>query len=149
MERNHMSVKFMDIPKERAKYLKDQKQTAKEFKGLSPYDFLIQIADKKTKHDYDKRIAPAHLLLAWFSHDSYCCDIVQAINHLQFDLKDDIIYQYLFLTIPKNMAIPKWVKKEKLKDDERIEKIKLKYNVSTNEALMILNHKERINDQSN
>lgn len=138
-------INFRDIPKERKIYLKKEKQTAKEFKGLTPYDFLIQIADKKTKHKYDKRIAPAHLLLNWFSHDSYCCDIVQEINHLQFGLGDDIIYQYLFLTIPKNMSIPQWVKKKKGKTDEKIEKIKIKYNVSSYEALMILNHKERIN----
>lgn len=141
-------INIQDIPAARKEWLNEEKQTTKNFKGLTPYDFLIQIADKKTKHKYEKTIAPAHLLLSWFSHDSYCCDIVQAINHLQFDIKDDIIYKYLFLMIPKNISIPTWIKKGKIKDDKKLEKIKLKYNVSTNEALMIKNHEERINDKS-
>jgi len=135
---------FEQMVADRQEYLESEKNKPVE-KKLSPYDFCIQIADKKTKHPYDKKIAPAFLLLQWFSHENYCIDIAHEINHLQFTLNDDIIYQYLFLKIPKNMTIPTWIKKESGKEDETIDKIKLKYDVSTREALMIKNHEERIN----
>lgn len=137
----------LGIIAERRKFIDTEKKAPQtEFeKKYSPYDFCIQIADKKTKLPYDKKVAPAFLLLQWFSHDNYCIDIVQKINHLQFTLKDDIIYKYLFNMIPKNMTIPKWIRKNSEKQDKRIEEIKLKYDVSLREALMIKNHEERIN----
>jgi hypothetical protein len=127
-------------------YIKKEKENPVE-KKLGPYDFCIQIADKKTKLKYNKKVAPGFLLLQWFSHVHYCIDIVHEINHLQFDLNDDIIYKYLFLKIPKNMRIPKWIKKESMKNNNRIDELKLKYGVSTREALMIKNHEERINGE--
>jgi len=137
----------LGIIAERRKFIDTEKKApTNEFeKKYSPFDFCIQIADKKTKLPYDKKVAPAFLLLQWFSHDNYCIDIVQKINHLQFTLKDDIIYRYLFSEIPKNMTIPKWIRKNSEKQDKGIEEIKLKYDVSLREALMIKNHEERIN----
>jgi hypothetical protein len=133
------------LKERRDRWTSEKKKKKDEFDSkLTPYDFLIQIADKKTKHPYDKKIAPAFLLLQWFSQDNYCIDIIHAINHLQFGLKDDIIYQYLFHKIPKNMSIPKWIKKESDNIDKKIEEIKIKYGVSTHEALMIKNHEERL-----
>jgi len=145
MEGNY--IMDLSIINARRKYLDEEKTAPTDSfeKKQSPYDFCIQIADKKTKLPYDKKVAPAFLLLQWFSHDNYCIDIVQKINHLQFTLKDDIIYKYLFHEIPKNMTIPKWIRKNSEKQDKKIEEIKLKYNVSTREALMIKNHEERIN----
>ena len=145
MEGNY--IMDLGIIAERRKFIDTEKKApANEFeKKYSPFDFCIQIADKKTKLPYDKKVAPAFLLLQWFSHDNYCIDIVQKINHLQFTLKDDIIYRYLFSEIPKNMTIPKWIRKNSEKQDKGIEEIKLKYDVSLREALMIKNHEERIN----
>ena len=145
MEGNY--IMDLGIIAERRKFIDTEKKApTNEFeKKYSPFDFCIQIADKKTKLPYDKKVAPAFLLLQWFSHDNYCIDIVQKINHLQFTLKDDIIYRYLFSEIPKNMTIPKWIRKNSEKQDKGIEEIKLKYDVSLREALMIKNHEERIN----
>ena len=140
---------MFDIINERKKFLEESKNEVDEFeeKKLSPYDFILQIADKKRKYEYDPKAAPAFILLQWFSQNYYTVDIVQAINHLQFTLKDDIIYKYLFDRIPKYMKIPKWIKKQSSEPKE-IKELMKKYDVSKREALMIFNHQRSINAEN-
>ena len=107
------------------------------------FDFLNQINNKTSKFVYDKKIAPAYQLSMWLSHNINLIDIVQEINHLQFNLNDDIIYKYYMDKVPKKRRFIKWTKKSKTNEKD-IDKTMIKYNVSANEAKNILKHERAI-----
>jgi len=94
----------------------------------------------KKKVEYNKKDCSAYLLSMWLAHDPDLIAIVNKINHLQFRLKDDIIYQYYFDKIPKGRRFIRWTKKEK--EDKNtskiIDSIIEEYNCSKQEAKKIL-----------
>lgn len=60
---------------------------------------------------YDKKIVSAYLLSLWLSHDIKLLPIVNKINHLHFDLPDELIFKYYFHKVPKGRRFIKWDKK--------------------------------------
>jgi len=113
----------------------------KKTKEINIFTFLNQINYKKGSVKYDKKVASAYLLSLWLSHDKNIIDIVNEINHLQFDLPDDIIYNYYHSKIPKGKRFIRWTKKTKQdkKKKKIIDELKEKFTLSTREAEIIYN----------
>jgi len=111
------------------------------------FNILDQITDKKIQYKYDKKAAPAYMLSLWLSHDQQLLPLVQKMNFLQFNLPDDIIYDYYYHTVPKRKKrYIKWTKKdpEDKKRSKLIKDIVELYGISKNEAKKLLLYKEKI-----
>jgi len=109
------------------------------------FDFINQLLLKSKMFPYDKKIASGWMLSHILSHDPKLISFVQKINHLQFDIPDEQVYQYYFDVLPKGkryIAIPK---KAEI-DDDLLKDIIEKYNVSKKEAILIMKHKEKISE---
>lgn len=117
-------------------------------KKINLFDYLEQISNKSTKLKYDKKIAPAYMLSLWLSHDHRLLNLVQKINHLQFVLPDDIIYNYYFYVVPKmKKRFIRWIKKtpeSKLRDKKVKKIIEENSKISKREAKSILQFKETL-----
>lgn len=90
------------------------------------FDYLEQISSKSTKLKYDKKNSSAYMISLWLSHDPRLLNLVQKINHLQFVLPDDIIYNYYFNEVPKmKKRFIKWIKKtpESKKRDKKVKEL--------------------------
>ena len=111
------------------------------------FTFLDQISNKSVVHKYNKKAAPAYMLSLWLSHDQQLLPLVQKMNYLQFNLPDDIIYNYYYHTVPKRKKrYLKWTKKEP-EDKSRaklVKEISEAHGVSKNEAKRLLLFKERL-----
>jgi len=106
------------------------------------FDFINQILLKGKTFKYDKKIASGWMLSHILSHDPKLISFVQKINHLQFSIPDEQVYQYYYDALPKGkryIAIPK---KADI-DEDLLKEIIIQYNVSKREAILILKHKER------
>lgn len=103
------------------------------------FEFLNNIFYKR-KAEYSKKDCPAYLLSMWLAHDPDLIGIVNKINPLQFNLKDDIIYEYYFDKVPKGRRFIRWTKKEKEPKEtaKLLEEIKEEFQCSKNEAKKIL-----------
>ena len=113
------------------------------------FDIINQINNKTKKYKYDKKVAPAYMLSQWLSHDQNLIGIVQDItkNGLQFNLSDNLIYDYYYSKVPQKRRFIKWTKKDKKnkKDEKRVDELKIQYNLSKNEAMMVLKHEKKLN----
>lgn len=114
------------------------------------FDFLNQIFSKKRALVYDKKKANAYMLSWWLSHDPTLINIVQRLNHLQFGIKDDIIYEYYMAEVPKKRRFIKWTKKtpEDKKRKKFIDGIMMETGVSKREALMLYAHQKRVEENN-
>lgn len=114
-------------------------------KSINIFTFLNAI-NYKNKVSYDKKVAPAYLLTMWLAHDPTLLELSQKINHLQFTIPDDIIYQYYWYKVPKGRRFIKWTKKtEKEKNREKkIQELMSERKLSKREATMVLDHTEAI-----
>jgi len=94
----------------------------------------------KSKIDYEKRIAPAYILSLWLSHDKELLPIVNEINMLQFNLEDEMVFNYYYHKVPKGKRFIRWPKKtEKDKQEQKIiESLQEKYGISKREAKLCL-----------
>jgi hypothetical protein len=106
------------------------------------FTVLDAINFKDKEYCYNKKDCTAYMLLLWFSHNKESLPIVEKINKHLFDLKDEIVYTYLYNTIPKGKKFLKWDKGKKdkklLKKEEKILKsLKDNFSMSDEEALMI------------
>lgn len=137
---------FEELLKERDKILYSNPEEEVE-KRIGLFDILNQIFTKSTKYEYDKKIANAYMLSVWLSHEPHLMEYVQEINHRQFNMSDKMVYDYYFNAVPKSKSLYiKYIKGAKQKDDSEVEEIMIDYDVSRREALMIKNHKERLDD---
>lgn len=141
-----MSVKFRELLYEKS--VKGAETIRKDYddKSLSIFDFLNQIWNKNEAHPYDKKIASAWMLTNWISHAPELIEYAQEMNKIQFSLTDEQVYKYYFYKIPKRKRYIKWLRKDptSLKREKEIEKVMTEFEVSKNEAMIILKHKERI-----
>jgi len=116
-------------------------------KAPTLFTFLDQISTKSTVHKYDKSIASAYMLSLWLSHDLQLLPIVQKMNFVQFELPDEVVYDYYFYQVPKKKKrYIRWTKKtpEDKKKIKEVNAIAEKYNVSRRRAKDILSYKEKI-----
>jgi hypothetical protein len=116
---------------------------AKKINEVNLFTFLNQIQTKKKIIKYNKKIAPAFMLTHWLSHDKGLIEKVNKINHYQFLLPDEVIYEYYMDALPAGKRYIKWIKKRK--EDEKMEKRikKLQENfpqISTRECKMLLSY---------
>lgn len=114
------------------------------------FDILKQVNEKTTKYEYNKKIVSGYHLMYWLSHDQYLMKWVQNINKILFTsgIKDDMVYSYFFYNIPKKNRYIKWIKRdpENKERNKKLEEISENRNVSINEAELILNTVENINN---
>jgi len=94
----------------------------------------------KSKIDYEKRIAPAYILSLWLSHDKELLPIVNEINMLQFNLEDEMVFNYYYHTVPKGKRFIRWPKKtEKDKQEQKIiDDLREEYGISKREAKLCI-----------
>lgn len=115
-------------------------------KGPNIFDFLNQICFKSAKHEYDKKAVSAYMLSLWLSHEKDLIGVVNKINHFQFKFPDDSVYKYYYNMVPKGKRFIKWTKKDKIdkKMKAKLDALKEKYNISTNEAKSLLLHQDML-----
>lgn len=104
-------------------------------KGKNIFDYINAI-NNKNELQYDKKIASPYMLAMWLSHDWFLLPIVNDMNKHLFKHKPKAVYQYFYDKIPKKKRYIKWVKKQKIsdEDDKLIEKLMAKYQMSKEEA---------------
>lgn len=114
--------------------------------GPNLFTFLNQIYSKVREYPYDKKLAPAYMLSMWLSHDNRLISHVEKINHLQFIIPDEQIYEYYMSVIPRGKRYIKWVKKtpEEKQFKKDIEKITEETNLSKREAKMLVMLKKEL-----
>lgn len=96
----------------------------------------INAISYKREMKYDKSLAPAYMLMLWFSHDRTLLPILNDINQYLFGLPDDVVYDYLYSTVPSGKRYLKWVKKDKSEKEESLEKELQVYNISKKEMML-------------
>ena len=120
--------------------------------GPNLFTFLNQIYSKVRTHKYEKKLAPAYMLSMWLSHDPQLIKYVENINHLQFTIPDEYIYEYYMNTVPKGRRYIKWVKKtpEEKQFMKNVLKIVEETDLSKREAKMLVTFQKElgINDKS-
>jgi len=111
-------------------------------KGPNIFDFLNQITFKTKKYEYDRKAVNAYMLSLWLSHEKDLIGIVNEMNGFQFRFPDDLIYKYYYDRVPKGKRFIRWTKKEAVdkKTKVKLDALKEKYNISTNEAKSLLLH---------
>jgi hypothetical protein len=102
------------------------------------FSYINAISYKK-ELKYDKTLAPAYLLMLWFSHDKNVLPILNRINHYIFNLPDEIVYNYLYHAIPSGKRFLKWVKKDKTEKEKKLESELEIYNISKREMMLYNN----------
>ena len=90
----------------------------------------------KTGMDYEKRLASSYMLSLWLSLDKELVGMVNDINHLQFNLPDEMIYRYYYYKVPEGRRFVRWPKKTKIdeKRDDEIKELCIQYDISKKEA---------------
>ncbi len=106
------------------------------------FKVLDAINLKNKNYKYNKKDCSAYMLLMWLSHNQQCIPYVEKINQYLFDLPDEMVYHYLYTSIPKGKKYIKWTKgtkdKKLLKKEEKILKeLQDEYNMSEFEALYL------------
>ncbi len=96
----------------------------------------INAISHKHKVVYDKKVGSAYLLLLWFSHDNNLLPMLNKINQYVFSLSDEIIYDYLYSSVPQGKRFLKWVKKDKSEKVEKFEKDLEVYDISKKEMML-------------
>ena len=147
-----MSVKFRELLYERSVKGSETIKKQHDEPKVTIFDILNQIWTKKEKHPYDKKIASAWMLTSWIAQDPELIEYAQTVNKMQFNMTDEQVYKYYLLNIPKTRKrYIGWTRKDavSLKREKKLEKLMVKYDVSNREAMMILRHKERLQNGRN
>jgi hypothetical protein len=79
------------------------------------------------------------MLLMWFSHATDCINIVNDINKYLFDIPDELVYTYLYKSVPKGSRYIKYDKGTKdkallVKQQKVIQALMDEYEMSKMEA---------------
>lgn len=104
------------------------------------FDYIRQISSKNRTYTFDRKVAPAYIVSLWLSHDKDLIHKVNKINHYQFVLSDEAVYEYYMDVVPQSRRYIKWTKKREDKQTEKaLEIIKSKYpRLSKKEALRLV-----------
>lgn len=100
------------------------------------FDCINAINYKKKDFKYNKSIGSAYLLLLWFSHDKSLLHLLNKVNKYVFYLSDEVMYNYLYYSVPSGKRFLKWVKKDKTESEENLEKELAEYNLSKREIML-------------
>lgn len=100
----------------------------------------LNAINKKTPYIYNKKDVNGYMLAMWLSHDKELCKIVNEVNHLVFELPDELVYKYFRGKVPQKNRYLKWTKKEKVlkKTEKLVEELKVEHDLSTKEARELL-----------
>ena len=74
------------------------------------FDCINAINGKNASYQYSKKDCSGYMLLMWFSHAKDCIDIVNDINNHLFDVPDNLIYHYLYKSVPEGNRFLKYDK---------------------------------------
>jgi hypothetical protein len=96
---------------------------------------MLKALYTKAPIEYDDKILNPYLMLMWVSHDKDNFESVEAIAKYLYVIKHKHIWEYLRYTLPyhRNKFL-KYVKKNKLDNDELIEELCNEYGISEMEA---------------
>jgi hypothetical protein len=103
------------------------------------FDCLNAINRKDPSYKYNKKDVSGYMLLMWFSHASDCTDIINEINAHLFDIPDELVYYYLYKSVPTGNRFIKYDKgtKEKkllVRQQKLIQTLMDEYEMSKMEA---------------
>lgn len=106
------------------------------------FDCLNAINHKNKSYQYSKKDCSGYMLLMWFSHTTDCSDIINDINQFLFDIPDELLYHYLYKSIPKGNRFIKYDKGTKdkkllVKQQKLIKALMDEYQMSKMEALKL------------
>jgi hypothetical protein len=124
-------------------------------KEITLFTFINQIQSKRRTVPYDRKIAPAFLLLLFLSMNKKYIHKINLINKVQFVLSDEAVYEYLMREIPElpyNDRYARFInkRKEDSKIKDRLEKIQKLYpEMSTKECKMLLSFLTRRRSNEN
>lgn len=109
-------------------------------KGNGLFDCLNAINHKNPSYRYSKKDCSGYMLLMWFSHAQDCSDILNDINKYLFDIPDELVYHYLYKSIPRGqryIRYDKGTKDKKLlvRQQKVIQALIDEYQMSKKEAL--------------
>lgn len=106
------------------------------------FDCINAINHKNASYKYSKKDCSAYMLLMWFSHATDCLDIVNNINEHLFDIPDELVYHYLYKSVPAGNRFMKYDKGDKdkallKKQKDLIQALMDEYEISKKEATML------------
>ena len=101
------------------------------------FDALNAINYKKNDFKYNTKICSAYMLLLWLSHDRTLLSLLNKINRYVFNLPDEVVYNYLYQSVPSGKRFLKWVKKVQTDKDKDLEKELEEYNLSKKEIIKL------------
>lgn len=105
----------------------------------NPFDHFRNGILFKKPIEFNKKEMPVVLLMHYLAHKNELLPIVNKINKNFWSIPEDKVWKYFVDEIPKNIKYIKWIKKEKIKEDKKLQdkiyKLQEKYyNMSENEA---------------
>jgi len=80
-------------------------------KGPSIFDCINAVNEKIPTYKYNKKLAPAYMLLLWLSISETCMPCVDRINERLFEMPNELVFAALYKGIPKGKRFVKWPKK--------------------------------------
>lgn len=96
---------------------------------------MLKALYSKTDMDYDDKTLNPYLMLLWCSHDKDSFQYVESIAKYLYVIKHQYLWQYLRHKLPYNRnKFIKYVKKDKLDNEQSIEELCDEYQISPLEA---------------
>jgi len=74
---------------------------------------LDAIKEKIPSYKYNKKSAPAFMLMMWLSHLEIYMPTINKLNDRLFDMPDELVYSAMFKSIPKGKRFFRWDKGDK------------------------------------
>ncbi len=74
------------------------------------FDCIKAINEKNSSYKYNKKDCSGYMLLMWFSHATDCVPIINEINRHLFDIPDELVYTYLYKSVPAGQRFIKYDK---------------------------------------
>lgn len=100
----------------------------------------LSAINNKTPCDYDPKHVSAYVLSLFVSEHKGLIELSNNINHLQFELPDQLVFKYYVKSVPKGYRNMKFTKKtEQSKEkDKKIKELMDIYGISKREASLSL-----------
>jgi hypothetical protein len=103
------------------------------------FDCIRAINEKNASYQYSKKDCSGYMLLMWFSHATDCVPIINEINAHLFDIPDELVYHYLYKSVPQGSRFIKYDKGTKdkallVRQKKIIQTLQDEYEMSKQEA---------------
>jgi len=85
-------------------------------KKPSIFECINAVNDKIPTYKYDKKIAPAYMLMLWMSLNDGILPYIDKLNERLFEMPDKLVFSAMYKGIPKAKRFARWpAKSEKEK----------------------------------